>query len=191
MASDTGATDPQAGDVAQPQVGATQKVQATSAEPAVDVATIAQERDEARREAAKYRTEVRRFEQEREAAKRAGESEQERLQRERQDFERERTAFATERQDFALRQAVTSAATSLGFIDPDDALAYLDRSAIEWSDDGKPRGLERHLRSILERKPHLLNPNRTATVTRGVQSSGRVPDGGMNDLIRRAAGRST
>jgi Skp family chaperone for outer membrane proteins len=191
MDGDTGATDPQAGDVAQPQVGATQKAQAVSAEPAVDAATIAQERDEARREAAKYRTEVRRFEQEREAAKRAGESEQERLQRERQDFERERAAFTTERQDFALRQAVTSAATALGFIDPDDAFAHLDRSAIEWSDDGKPRGLDRQLRSILERKPHLLNPNRTATPMRGVQPSGRVADGNMNALIRQAAGRNT
>lgn len=188
--NDTGAADTQAVTAAQPQAGATQTAQAASAEPVVDAATLAQERDEARREAAKYRSQVRQFEQAAEAAKRAGESEQERYQRERADFERERAAFASERQDFQLRQAVASAATALGFIDPDDAYAHLDRAAIEWSDDGNPRGVDRQLRAILERKPHLLNPNRTATVTRGVQPSGRVAGGDMNDLIRQAAGRS-
>jgi hypothetical protein len=191
MDGDTGATDPQAGDVAQPQVGATQKAQAASAEPAVDAATIAQERDEARREAAKYRTEVRRFEQEREAAKRAGESEQERLQRERQDFERERSAFQAEQQEHRLRTAVEGIAAEMGFRNPSIAYRLLDRSGIEYGDDGQPKGIRRHLQALIDRDDYLINPNRTATPMRGVQPSGRVADGNMNALIRQAAGRNT
>ena len=186
MAADTGAAPSQAEDAAQPQAGATQTAQAASVEPdAVDTTeTISiEEARKLRRESAALRKRV-------EELDRAAMSEQERYQRDRQELDRERAAFATERQDFQLRQAVASAATALGFIDPDDAYVHLDRSAIEWTDDGRPRGVERNLRAILERKPHLLNPNRTAVPRTGVQPSGRVGGGGdMNNLIRQAAGR--
>jgi hypothetical protein len=186
MDGDTGAATPQAGDATQPQAG-TAPGQAPDAAPATTDDPIARELAEARREAANYRTQVRRFEQEREAATRASMSEQERLQAERRDFDRDRAAFQAEQQDFRLRQSVSSLATQLGFIDPEDAYVHLDRAAIEYTDDGKPRGLERMLRDILTRKPHLLSPTRTATVTRGVQPAA-ASSGDWNAALRRAAG---
>lgn len=193
MPAAPGAEETQAASNAQPQEGATQTGQEPSAEPttSLDTASLQRELAEVRKEAAKYRAEAKRTADAQKAAEEAALPERDRLERLRSEVERERETVTRERRQLQLERAVIKIAPSLGFIDHEDALAYLDAADIEWTEEGQPRGLERALRGILERKPHLLNPNRTATVTRGVQPSGRIAGGDMNTLIRQAAGRGT
>jgi hypothetical protein len=72
--------------------------------------------------------------------------------------------------------------------EPEILLALLDRDAVEWGQDGTPKGLERQLRSIVEAHPKLA---RSAPDFGGGQR-GATPSGtDMNAFIRRAAGRNT
>ena len=84
----------------------------------------------------------------------------------------------------ALR--VETAARKLGFIDPDDASALINWDSVD--DPENPKHVEKALRDLRERKPHLvLNHNGDASVGRGTGASGALD---MNQLIRRAAGRN-
>jgi hypothetical protein len=191
MDGTTGADGSQAETTTQPQAGATQTAQAASAEPtaSLDAAGLQRELAEARREAAKYRADAKRYADAQKAAEDAKLSETERLERMRSEVERDRQAVVRERQTIRLEREVGRIAAELGYIDPEDALVYLDRESIEWSEDGRPKGLERQLRELLARKPHLLDPSRTASPTRGVQASGKVGQD-MNQMIRSASGRT-
>lgn len=55
-----------------------------------------------------------------------------------------------------LGRAVERAASKLGFHDPDDALALLNRKAVEFDEDGKPKNVEALLKTLAESKPHLV-----------------------------------
>ena len=157
MSDSTGATSGQEPG-APPQAGTTTSESATQAQAAagttdqptatVDVAVLQRELAEARREAAKHRTDLRKVTD-------AQLSESERLQRRVAELEAERAEIATRDRERAIRLAALEAAARLGFRDPDLAVRLVDPSAVETSADGTPRNVERLLAEVLARSPYL------------------------------------
>jgi hypothetical protein len=177
---------------AQPQAGTINPESTTQAQAAagttdqptttIDVTVLQRELAEARREAAKHRTDLRRFTD-------AQLSETERLQRRVTELEQEREAIASRDRERAIRLAALEAAARLGFRDPDLAVRLVDPSAVEVRDDGTPRNVERLLAEVLARSPYLARPGASADFGGGQR--GTAPAGtDMNSLIRRAAGRT-
>lgn len=114
---------------------------------------------EARRDADKraktFEKELKQFQ---DAARKADEatlSEQEKLQRRVAELETERDVHATAQREQAIRMATVTAAARLGFADPEDAYALLDREAIELDDAGTPKNVSRLLTDLLKAKPYL------------------------------------
>ena len=179
MPETTPATDAQAADVALPLEGTTP---AQAAEPSLDPVALQRELAEARREAAKYRTDLRKVTD-------AQLTESERLQRRVTELEQEREATSVRDRERAIRLAALEAAARLGFRDPDLAVRLVDPTAVEVSDDGTPKNVERLLADVLARSPYLARPGASADFGGGTRGAG--PAGtDMNHLIRRAAGRT-
>ena len=175
------AIDGQEPAVAQPQVGASESP-AQVAEAGIDPAALQRELAEARREAAKYRTDLRKLTD-------AQLSESERLQRRVTELEQERQEAQARDRDRAIRLSALEAAARLGFRDPDLAVRLIDPSAVEVRDDGTPRNVERLLSEVLARSPYLARPGASADFGGGNRGAG--PAGtDMYSLIRRAAGRT-
>jgi hypothetical protein len=89
-------------------------------------------------------------------------SDEEKRQKRLADLEREQADWQRERQEFLLERAVQGSAAKLGFVDPTDAVALLDRSSLEYETDGTPRNLDQQLTALAKAKPHLLAPARVA-----------------------------
>ncbi len=191
MSDTTGATNGQEPG-APPQAGTTTSESTTQAQAAagttdqstttVDVAVLQRELAEARREAAKHRTDLRR-------ATDSQLSEAERLQRRVTELEAEREQVLARERGRSIRYAAIDAASKLGFRDPDLAVRLLDPSAVEVKDDGTPKNVEKLLSEVLARSPYL---GRTGIAPDfGGGQRGSAPAGSdMNSLIRRAAGRA-
>lgn len=78
--------------------------------------------------------------------------------------EAERDAARRDLAAARLERAVSAAASRLHFVDPDDALALLDRAALDIDDATgapDPDKLERALTALLKRKPYLAAPTGT------------------------------
>ena len=63
----------------------------------------------------------------------------------------------------ATQNEVTQAAAKLGIVDPDAAYKLLDKEAIEYEGDGKPKNVEALLQSLLKGKPYLAGSGTSAT----------------------------
>lgn len=63
----------------------------------------------------------------------------------------------------AIRHSVEITAARLGFSDPADAFTLADLSEVEITDDGKVKGVEAALKSLLEKKPYLKGTETTET----------------------------
>jgi hypothetical protein len=96
----------------------------------------------------------------------------------------------SDRRDGQLREAVLSSATRLGYIDPEDGLHLLDRNAITYTDDGRPKNVDKLLTELLSAKPHLGGRPRQGGAWGGSDGGSNRPGTDMNREIRRAAGRS-
>lgn len=190
MSDTTGATDgqepgapPQAGTI-DPESPTQAQAAAGTPDPtsAPDVGVLQRELAEARREAAKHRTELRRVTD-------AQLTETERLQRRVTELEAEREQVLARERDRALRYAALEAASKLGFRDPDLAVRLVDPSAVETREDGTPRNVERLLADVLARSPYLGRSG-VAPDFGGGQRGATAAGSDMNSLIRRAAGRT-
>ncbi|KQS19213.1 hypothetical protein ASF99_04825 [Exiguobacterium sp. Leaf187] len=60
-----------------------------------------------------------------------------------------------------INAEVKALATQMNFIDPADAKAFLDRSAIEVDDEGNVNGLQEALEAVKTAKPHLIKYSTT------------------------------
>jgi hypothetical protein len=189
----TSASGAQAAPGSQPQVGASQaqaadaqSSQADGADNASgteDVAALRRELEEARRLAARDRTERRKLEEAIKATEDAKLPEQERLQRRLADLERQASSHEQE------REAVTRSASKLGYADPVDAFALLDRSALEFADDGTPKNTDRLLADLLRAKPYLAGGTRPMGSFDGGVRGQPAKGQDMNAVLRAAAGR--
>lgn len=112
-------------------------------------------RREADRRAKTLEKELAKFQDAARAADEATLSEQEKLQRRVLELETERNAQATAQREQAIRMAAVTAAARIGFADPEDAYALIDRDAIELDDAGTPRNISRLLTDLLKAKPYL------------------------------------
>lgn len=189
MAETTGATEAQAAEVTQPQAGADSPSQAEGVKESgtgnSDLAAAVRERDEARREAAKYRTEARKLAEAQTAADEAKLSELEKATKRVAELERQQAESQVRDQERTVQLATLEAASRLNFRNPDLAYRLLDRSEIEF-DDGKPKNVEKLLKALLEKEPYLA---KTAQADYGGGNRGTTPSGQptMNELIRAAA----
>lgn len=71
------------------------------------------------------------------------------------DLEAEQASWQAEKQELMLRSAFYGMAPRLAVADAELAYAALDRSAIEYADDGSPTNLEQVTLSLLDAKPIL------------------------------------
>lgn len=108
---------------------------------------------------------------------------------------RETSKQATARAEAAtMRAEVTAVATRAGAVDADDVFRLLPEGAVSINDEGAIEGAEEAVSKLSESKPHLF----TAAPRPGSGDGGARPESteptrqapGMNDLIRRAAGRT-
>jgi hypothetical protein len=172
---------PQAGTNLESQTQAQAAAGTPETSTTVDVGVLQRELAEARREAAKHRTDLRKVTD-------AQLSETERLQRRVTELEAEREELGKRERERSVRFAALEAAARLGFRDPELAVRLIDRDAVEVRDDGTPKNVERLLADLLGKAPYLGRTGGTADFGGG--NRGAVPPGSdMNSLIRRAAGR--
>ncbi len=71
------------------------------------------------------------------------------------ELQAEKVAWAAERQNILLGLAVQKESRTVGIQDADIALALLDRSQVEYDDDGAPTNLAALLEALAEAKPLL------------------------------------
>lgn len=209
MPSSTGGNGPQAGAGAEPPAGNAGSGQeppsgqgqepAAGAGPATGdgetaeqrLARMEREMAELRRENAGYRTRQREAEQEAERQRQAGLSEAQRTAEAATRLEEENRALREQVRSAALTSAAVAAATKLGFRNPELAVRLLDRSAIEWTDDGQPKGVEQQLRELAKADPYLA---KSAAGDYGGGGRGEAPGGdgrpGMNELLHAALRRT-
>lgn len=195
-----GAGEPQAGTTGEPQAGAAaggqapqpgsgqapsgeQQQQAGASETAEQRADrLERELAETRREAAGHRTRAQALERERAEAARAGMTEAEKAAARAAELEQQNAALQARLRDSALTSVAVAAATKLNFRNPELAVRLLDRAAIEWTDDGTPKGVEAQLRQLATNDPYLT---KAAAGDYGGGNRGQAPSSqpGMNELL--------
>lgn len=168
-----------AADPATPPAGAdaASMAAAPAAAPALDPAIIQKELDQARKDAAKYREQIRL----REEADKS--EEQKRAERVKQ-IEDENAALKAQVSRSETRTEVLTQAQKLAFKDPMDAYRLVE-SDIEYDDAGKPKNVERLLTELAKAKVYLTN----GTTDYGQGPRGSAPNSSSNvdDMIRAAA----
>lgn len=111
-----------------------------------------------RKENADYRIRAKKAEDELNEKKKAEMSELEKAQTEVEE-ERERASRAVAEVDrMRLQMAVTSAAASQNFYDPEDALSLIDRDSISKNDEGEynKQSVQAAVKRLADSKPHLV-----------------------------------
>lgn len=138
---------------------------------------------DARKEAAKFRTQLRGFEKG-EADRRAAElSEVEKRDVRIRELEDHATQSQQRARQYALRDAVEQAVgvQQLALTAPlGDVLRLLDADAIEWDDQGAPKHVAALVKALVADRPYLVG--RRGSVDGGA-GGGQVA-GNMNDLLR-------
>lgn len=186
---------PQAGASSPPQAGGAQTAQAASATDESGTGSSDQPEtmspDEARKlrsESASLRKRLADLEKAQQATEEAKLSELEKAQKRSAELERQIADLQSREQERTAQYAAQAAATRLGFRSPDLAYRLLDRSEIEFADDGTPKNVERLLKALLEKEPYLAAP---ANPDFRGGDRGKPPGGqpSMNELLRAAAGR--
>ena len=88
------------------------------------------------------------------AAEDANKTELQKAQEQLAEYQKREQVWAQEKRAQALQIAVQGAATKLGIVDPDVALALI-QSSIEYDDAGQPKDVEKALNELLTQKPYL------------------------------------
>jgi hypothetical protein len=186
------ATDDATAQAATPSTEQAQAATQTELSPA----ELRVELDRARKEAAKYRTDLRKFETAAEAKAAAELSEVERLRQELSSKDELLTAAQAKERDYALRDALTATLAAADFpattaLSPQRLLRLLDTDALTWGDDGQPQNIKALLTKLATDEPALFRAKERRPGPADAGGGGGQPlaGGGMNDLIRRAAGR--
>lgn len=194
MSETTGAAGTQAVPTTQPQAGDPPAQAADAQRPnaggaddegsGLDAAGLQRELTAARREAASYRTKLKGYE---DAQKTQSERDAERIA----SLERAQSDWERERQDWQTREMVTVGALRLGFADPADAYSLVDRAALEFDETGKPRNVDRLLTDLIAAKPYLAGASRPSGSFDGGPRGTPATGTNMNDMLRRASGRTS
>lgn len=108
-----------------------------------------------RNEAASYRVKLRELEKQVEDFRRSQLSEKERLELERSDALKENSVLKESIRDTLLEAAVAKNVRKYELADADATFRLLDRSKVEFNDDGRPVNIDEVLGDTLERYPFL------------------------------------
>lgn len=120
----------------------------------LDAASLMAELKRVRREAAKYRTDLRQLQTQAEEAQRAQLPEVDRLKADLAAAQRQIAEREAQVAEQRLRSAVLAAAARQGFVDPEDAFRMLDREAL--GENGSVDGIEEALGALRKAKPYLV-----------------------------------
>lgn len=103
----------------------------------------------------------------------AEKSELQKAQERAAELEKQLSAAAEAQKAMAMQTDITAKAAKLGIVDPDAAFKLLDKGAIEYGDDGRPKNTEALLMAMLKERPYLAgtgssvtNPGKDRTYTR-------------------------
>jgi len=122
--------------------------------PTLDADAIKAELARARKEAARYRTELRKFQDAEEERKRAAMSDAEKLQAEYEGLQARYAKAEADRREALIRAAVTAAASNAGFVDVEDAMRLLPTEEIEVDGD-RVDGVDELVAQLVASKPYL------------------------------------
>jgi len=201
MADEQTTDKTQAVEPSQPQAGEPQTAAAAQAadKPALDADALRKELEDARKEAAKYRTErksandtLAQLQKELEAIRQAQMTDEQKKQAEfekaqqeaaqlRQELDTERKA----RQELALKTIVQAAAGKLGVVDPDAAFVLLrTMTPLEPGPDGwDTKAVTEAVQKLVKDKPYLLGASTASPANPARQAAN---DTGESDEQRRA-----
>lgn len=132
----------------------------------------------ANREAAERRKKLDAYEQAESARKEAEMSEVEKALKRAQTAEAERDAALKAHRDGKLQNAVTVAAMSAGFHNPDDAWAFLPAGAVSLDDKGESQGVAEALAELTKTRPYLIKQQGPAAPA----APSGTPDGAAKGL---------
>jgi hypothetical protein len=151
----------------------------------------AQQAAEARREAARYRTERNTLQTKVTEAQRASETEQQRVERENQERQDRLDALERENRDLKVGSAIRDAAKDARAHNPQRVVDLLN-AKVELDDEGKPKNLQDLLKDLRKSDPYLFKRAGSQDAGEGNGDDG-APTGTINDTIRGMArrGRST
>jgi len=99
----------------------------------------------------------------------ANATELEKAQKRAADLERQASDATARAQEALLRSSVVAEAARKNVIDPDAAVALLDRSAIEFDADGNPTNIADAMDSLLKAKPYLTGGSRAGSADLGAR----------------------
>lgn len=105
------------------------------------------------------------------------------------ELEQQVADFQTAQRNERINNAIVSAAAKLGFVDPEDAVGLIDRDAIAFAEDGRPRNIEGLVSSLLRQKPHLGGRPRQGGAWGGADGGTNQTGSDMNSILRQASGR--
>lgn len=88
-------------------------------------------------------------------------TELERAQSRAAELERQAADAIADRQDALLRSAVVAEAARKNVVDPDAAVALIDRASLEFADDGSPTNIASAMDELLKAKPYLVGGGRS------------------------------
>lgn len=191
MSDTTAAAESRADDATQSQADTTTDVtdQTHDADTGAQAEAVsADEIRKVRREAQALRRRLKDAEDELRKRQDAEMTEAERLKKRLDELEKAEQTWKAEKSELLLGQAVSNEATKAGALYPDLLIRSLDRSAIEYDDDGNPTNLPKVVAELKKAYPALFRaPAGSADGGAGNESRATTSP---NDLIRRAAGRA-
>ena len=122
--------------------------------------------------------------------KKAAMSEAERLKAEKEEAEKNAAAVIERANQRLIRSEVIAQAAKFNIVDPDAALALMDKENVKVEDDDTVTGVKKSLEALIKAKPYLVGSTDTKK-TGDDQRDDKGSKGGfsMNDFIRKAAGR--
>lgn len=154
-----------------------------------DVSALQRELDEARKEAAAFRTKAKSYEDAEAAKEEAAKSELQKAVDRAEAAEKARDEGLSQVKSYQLRLATVETARRLGFRNPEIAHRLISPSDVEYNPEGVPKNIDNLLAKIAESDPYLVTGRggQPADLGGGPRGSATGPD--VNTMIRRAAGR--
>lgn len=104
------------------------------------------------------------------------------------DLERELADATAARQESLLRASVVAEAAKRNVVDPDAAMALIDRTSLEFDEQGQPVNIATAMDSLLEQRPYLVA---AAGGARGNADLGARGAAGSDQLSREALASMT
>lgn len=102
----------------------------------------------------------------------ANQTELEKAQNRAAELERQAQEATERAQQALLRSAVVAEAARKNVIDPDAALALLDKSTLDLDADGSPKNIAEAMDALLKAKPYLVGGQRAGSADLGARSGG-------------------